>query len=189
LSGYHWNGEFPWFFQQSSTPLSYNSNDVLSVIKTAFDNITEARNDCGLPDRVSATAFYIDSALGTPCGEFGDGYNLIGFDEMPDDVAEGTIAFTCPYQGPSGTDVVEVDIVINPDIAWALSQEDCEGEEEMLEATVTHEIGHVFGLAHVSERRHGDLTMSTSSNGPCHNEESSLGLGDVLGLEDLYPLR
>jgi hypothetical protein len=189
LSGYTWAGDFGWFFQQSSTPERYNSNDVLAAIEAGFDNITSARNDCGLPDRVSASAVYTGAALGKPCSDFADGFNLVGFGEMPEDLDERTIAFTCPYQGVGENDVVEIDIVINPEISWAMSQDDCQHPEEMLEATITHEVGHVFGLAHVNERRHGDLTMSTSSNGPCHNEESSLGLGDVLGLEELYPLR
>lgn len=189
MSGYVWSGDFVWFFQQSSTPDRYNSNDVLAVIESGFENITSASNDCGLPDRVSAIASYSGASLGKPCSDFGDGLNLVGFGDMPEDLAEGTIAYTCPYEAESENDVVEIDVVINPDVEWALSLDDCRGQEEMLEATITHEVGHVFGLAHVNERRHGDLTMSTSSNGPCHNEESSLGLGDILGLEELYPPR
>ncbi len=77
-------------------------------------------------------------------------------------------------------------MVINSAMPWALSQEECLGWEELLEATATHEFGHIFGLAHVSERLHGDLTMSPTSNGPCDAEEISLGLGDILGLEELY---
>ena len=46
--------------------------------------------------------------------------------------------------------------------------------------------GHVFGLAHVSEEDHGDQTMSRMSNGFCFENETSLGLGDILGLEELY---
>ena len=55
-----------------------------------------------------------------------------------------------------------------------------------LEATMTHEAGHVFGLGHIGERRHGRLTMSPFLNGPCENSEATLGLGDVRGLEALY---
>jgi hypothetical protein len=41
-------------------------------------------------------------------------------------------------------------------------------------------------LGHVNERRHVDLTMITRSNGPCTADEITLGLGDVLALEELY---
>jgi hypothetical protein len=57
----------------------------------------------------------------------------------------------------------------------------------MLEAVLTHEAGHVFGLAHVGESRHGRLTMSPYIDGVCNNQESTLGLGDLRGLEALYP--
>jgi hypothetical protein len=77
-------------------------------------------------------------------------------------------------------------MLINSDIDWALSEESCRRGEELLEATITHEFGHIFGLSHVSERTHGDLTMSPTSNGPCVADEITLGLGDVLGLEELY---
>jgi hypothetical protein len=54
-----------------------------------------------------------------------------------------------------------------------------------VESTATHEFGHVFGLAHVAESTHGNLTMSPSM-GPCSAAPETLGKGDVLGLRALY---
>jgi predicted Zn-dependent protease len=54
-----------------------------------------------------------------------------------------------------------------------------------IEAVATHEFGHAFGLAHVSETYHPSLTMSTVIRS-CQASESTLGLGDVRGLNALY---
>lgn len=50
----------------------------------------------------------------------------------------------------------------------------------------SREIGHAYGLGHVDERHHGRLTMSTCLDDPCANKEATLGLGDLLGLQQLY---
>ena len=55
-----------------------------------------------------------------------------------------------------------------------------------MEALVTHEVGHAYGLGHVGEANHGRQTMSTFIDGLCENQEATLGRGDVLGLRDLY---
>jgi hypothetical protein len=70
--------------------------------------------------------------------------------------------------------------------SWALSMSSCHGNMVMLESTVTHEAGHVFGLDHVGENKHGRLTMSPYLDGPCENGEATLGKGDVAGLASLY---
>lgn len=54
-----------------------------------------------------------------------------------------------------------------------------------VEGVATHEMGHVFGLSHVSESAHGNLTMSTKAR-PCTASDTTLGLGDVLGLRKKY---
>jgi hypothetical protein len=185
LSGYRWHGTYEWHLQERSIPDEYDVGEVLDVVQRSASNITGARNDCGLPDNVDASARFAGSTTAEPCAsETRDGFNSVGFGELPDDVDRNTIAFVCPYG--QRRDVVEADIVINTEISWALSQADCKRGQELLEATMTHEFGHVFGLDHVSEREHGDLTMSPISNGSCSAEEISLGLGDIRGLEDLY---
>jgi len=56
-----------------------------------------------------------------------------------------------------------------------------------IEAAMTHEFGHTFGLGDMGpEEEHGWLTMSPELNGPCQNSEASLGRGDVWGLQSLY---
>ena len=56
----------------------------------------------------------------------------------------------------------------------------------MMESLVIHEVGHAYGLGHVSENRHGRLTMSGYIDGLCENQETTLGKGDMLGLESLH---
>jgi hypothetical protein len=185
LAGYRWDKPFEWFLEESSLPEFYDSDEVLELLIRSAENITSARNDCGLPDKVDADAVYAGTTSATPCDdESGDGVNTVGFGELPDDVEEDTIAFVCPYG--TRTSIDEVDMLINATIPWALSEAACKRGQELLEATITHEFGHIFGLSHVSERQHGDLTMSPTSNGPCDPEEITLGLGDVLGLQELY---
>jgi hypothetical protein len=105
---------------------------------------------------------------------------VVGFRSLPVDV----LARTC-WWVRNGR-IVEADIQINNRHAWALSLSGCRFQP-MLEAVMTHEVGHAFGLGHVSESRHGRLTMSSRLDGPCNNQEATLGLGDMRGLEKLYP--
>lgn len=178
LHGARWAGTLKWWFRQSSTPTQYNAAAVWSVLQQSFANVTGARNDCGRGDSVSATVSYEGTTDRKPCG-VSDGYNVVGFGRL----ALDTLAVTCWWY--SGDEMVEADIKINSRVLWALAKSQCSGRE-LLEPAMTHEVGHAFGLGHVGESRHGKLTMSTQSNGSCHDEESTLGLGDMLGLEALY---
>jgi hypothetical protein len=94
------------------------------------------------------------------------------------------LAVTCFWI--SNGRIVEADMRINNREHWGLSLANCGGDMPMLEATVTHEAGHVFGLGHVGERRHGRLTMSPYIDGPCQNGEATLGWGDLRGLQQIY---
>jgi hypothetical protein len=187
LLGGSWPSTLNWWYQSSSTPYYLDQAATLAVLQRSFANITDAYNDCGLPDQVGATAAYQGDTGLKPnvnkrarCGRR-DGVNVIGFGRLP----WGTLAVTCLRY--SGDDITETDILINSRLAWALSVDSCT-YEELLEPTMTHEIGHAFGLGHVGERRHGRLTMSTTADGICSNVESTLGLGDFRGLSHLYPL-
>jgi hypothetical protein len=186
LVGFAWHRRYEWYYNVASTPPQFDPNDVLAVIETSINNVTSEYNDCGRPDAISIEALYVRDTTRTPCTDFGDSLNVIGWGKIPTDLSPDTIAYTCPYNDATAGEINEADIVISTDVNWALSQDKC-FFEELLEPTVTHEMGHVLGLGHVSETDHPDLTMSTESNGPCNDDEATLGLGDMLGLEKLYP--
>ncbi len=179
LGGTWQGGAYAWSFNSASTPKYLSKSATRDVLKRSFSNITGARNDCGMPDQVSATNMYLGTTDSRArCGQR-DLRNVIGFHALE----FGVLAVTC-YWMNSGR-IVEADVQINNNERWALTLNDCL-DEVMLEATMTHEAGHVYGLDHVGERRHGRLTMSPFLDGPCQNSEATLGAGDVRGLEALY---
>jgi hypothetical protein len=182
-----WTKTLKWWYKSASTPSYLATNGVVGKIKDSFDNMTGAHNDCGLLDTVSATAAYQGTTTTSPninkrgyCNP-SDGKNVIGFGRLP----AGILAVTCIWTG-SGGHIREADIRMNSNFDWELSPANCY-YEELVEPTMTHEIGHAFGMGHVGEKKHGRLTMSTTSDGPCSNSESSLGWGDVRGMHHLYP--
>jgi hypothetical protein len=179
LIGAKWTDTLKWQFRAGSTPAGLSRTGVESVLKQAFANVTGARNDCGLGDNVSATAAYTGTTTRKPSCSTYDGYNVIGFKSL----SGGTLARTCYWM--MGDRIIEADIIINSNSAWALSVAGCL-RRSLLEATMTHEVGHAFGLDHVAELTHGRLTMSPMLDALCNNNESTLGLGDVRGLEALY---
>jgi hypothetical protein len=180
-----WTRSFRWSFHAPSTPRGLSVAAVEKALKRGVRNITAERNDCGRADGVGATHVYTGPTTVRPgidatggCTTY-DGRNVIGFGRLPGNVT----AFTCWWV--QGRTIVEADIRLNSAEPWTTSLEGCVNQL-MLEAVVTHEAGHAFGLGHVREQKHPHLTMSTYLDGPCENAESTLGLGDMLGLEAKY---
>lgn len=91
----------------------------------------------------------------------------------------GPLARTCTFYNQVTDEALESDAKINDqEYYWYITKPaDCASMfAYSLEATMTHERGHTFGLKHVSEGEHGYLTMSKRSQGPCQNSEATLGL-------------
>jgi hypothetical protein len=186
LASYRWTATLHWRFKASTTPDYLSATAVEEAVRTGTTNITTSHNNCGLADEVSATQHYDGQTSTGPniqadgtCGT-GDGLNVVAFGALPDSALG--VACTWYSQG----EAIETDIRLNRgDHRWYTSQPwGCSNRFD-IQGVTTHERGHSFGLAHVSESAHANLTMSQAI-GPCDNSARTLGRGDVKGLRDKY---
>ncbi|MEO6349906.1 MAG: hypothetical protein ABIP53_04570 [Candidatus Limnocylindrales bacterium] len=185
LIGGYWPDAVHWTFNVSTTPKGMNASATEAIVRKSYSSITDAYNDCGRADKVSArnvyeghTTRFANVSKGGWCTQ-GDNRNVVSFVRLP----IGVLAVTCTET--SHGRITEADIRISSRYNWALAKSSC-SHQELLEPTLTHEVGHVYGLGHVGERKHPLLTMSVASDGACNNAASTLALGDMLGLESLY---
>jgi hypothetical protein len=184
LEGMSWTSKYNWYFKTSSSPV--DSGDATQDLRDAVVNITHADNNCGLSDNVSATAGYQGSTsksanigTGSKC-QGSDGTSVVDFGNL----LSVDLGYVCWWT--QGGKPVEADLRLNStDDTWFVVLGDLCRVKFSIEDVATHEFGHVFGLGDLSESLHPDLTMSTVML-PCQFAETTLGLGDIKGLEALY---
>jgi hypothetical protein len=211
LKKFKWKSQFNWYFKANSTPGDVGTGAARTAVTEATGNITASRNDCGLADEVGATHSFVGdttaapdfNATGSACKAYGakDGKSVVGWGTLPD----GTLGSECTWGTWNGTDTyataTQSDVRLSNGYSWyagavpAVCQDVTGGLDDLtgvptrlfsVEGVMTHERGHTFGVGHVDEATHGNLTMSTNINGACQDAESSLGLGDVRALRALY---
>ncbi|HYO56496.1 matrixin family metalloprotease [Archangium sp.] len=186
LLGYRWTHTYHWSFNAGTTPGELTVAEAEQAIREATNNITTGRNDCGLTDAINASHQYEGrTTTGTDINTTGgcnarDGRSVTGFGDLPN----GTLAVTCTWYDGSGS-AVESDARINKvEYTWTTSAESASCSNRFgLEAVMTHERGHTFGLGHVAPG--SPLTMRPGI-GACDGSTATLGLGDVRGLRQRY---
>jgi hypothetical protein len=190
-SAYSWRMPlYAWRYNSGSTPYKFRARTggtraVIDAIIRGNRNITAADNDCGRGDYISARMRYDGTTdRRTNIGSSGscltrDGRNVIGWGDLP----SHAIAMACVF-GLSDGRASEADVKLSWDKAYETSMGRCSGEL-LIEAAMTHEFGHVYGLGHVSYSGSRYLTMQPYVN-QCSMAHASLGLGDMRGLERKY---
>lgn len=189
INGASWpGGTYSWHFRKSTTPNEMTKRQATKQLKKAASNMSEAKNGCGLANQHNAANNYqgstnqasdvtsVPSCVANPQPQ-----NVTEFGPMG---GGGILAATCVYT--SGGNITDADVKINTNFEWWEGSGGCSGATYGLQGVQTHEYGHAFGVGHVSEADHGNLTMSTNINGTCSNFEASLGRGDVFAMRDLY---
>ncbi len=140
----------------------------------------ETCSDFRLEDRGAPT----DTATNLLGGPH-DGENRIVFryEDWPDDAAPGTLALTTTVYRRSTGEILDADIDLNGrDYAWTDADDPALADTD-LENTLTHELGHLLGLAHVDDP---EATMyARSESGELAKRD--LAEDDVAGLCFIYP--
>lgn len=194
------SNDHQWRFNADSRPNYLDSLPTIEALRSGTSNITHAFNTCDKADTVDAEATYngitsdkadikvvVNDGVDTPiCKDNTDSHNVVDFFDLGDN---GTLAANCNWTSTfNSSEVSETDIRFDRGTRrWTTQpgQASCDNEYD-IESVMTHERGHTYGLGHVTETGHGNLTMSRRLNGACQASERSLGFGDWLGFDSKY---
>ena len=181
-----------WYANQGSIPDNLSKVRAVAAMKQGGANIFKVKDSCGIPDRVRGELRYeggtsrsVDINTDATCNS-SDGKSVIGFGDLPSSyTAYACVSSWIVDNAPNR--VAHSDIRLNKfDHAWTTSVGgSCQGRYDV-QSSITHERGHTFGLGEAPESNHGNLTMSSQTNGPCQTSERSLGKGDARGLNSKY---
>jgi hypothetical protein len=185
--GYRETDEVNWWFRSNTTPSGLSISAVATDLTGGYNNWATMRNACGFSDTTNVRNRYngdrdhptrID-ADGTCTAA--DGVNMVDFGVLPMD---RFIAANCTY-GTSDGQADESDIKFNNQYAWFTGSipSGCTNNRYSIEAVMTHEAGHTYGLGDVSG---SDLITMYNRGIPCSRRAVTLAYGDWNLLDRKY---
>ena len=184
---------FTWALNVASAPAHLDPERVARAVVRATDTVARGVSPCvGAPGpdvpAVTPPGLTQRHANVTPEGlcfpdATSDGISVVSFGDLPG----GVVSVSCTYADDG--DIWQADVMLNDDPGLFTTEPrrpTCTTAYD-LQAVVTHERGHSFGLADVAEGpRTDDLTMSAFI-GRCDLSARTLGRGELDALARLYP--
>jgi hypothetical protein len=186
LEHHRWATRLRYHTNLDKKPQRLHRRTVVRQVKAANANMRLGRNTCGKPRLKTPASRYLGITAKAPnikvggptCGRL-NATNVVGFGNLP----AGFLGWTCYWYDGTGR-MIAADMVLDngPDLVTHLPA-GCMNKWDF-EGTVTHEWGHVYGLAHTGPG-HPNLTMQHLLK-PCSTYARTLGLGDWLGMNTMY---
>lgn len=191
LEHHRWTTPFRYRIKVAAAPKRFQRATLVRQIKAGNANMRLGRNTCGrarlgtpAADFLGRTRSQPDIVPGTTritCGHYNT-RNVVGFGTLPG----GLLGWTCYWWLSTGTmGAADVMLAKGKQLTTHLPRH-CHDRWD-LEGVVTHEFGHVYGLAHTGPG-HTHLTMEHRT-APCSTYARTLGLGDWLGMRTMYGVR
>lgn len=186
---------YGWHSNLNSAPASLSHTKVLAGWKRAAAAISNTSSTCDTRDLNPKPQAYLgDGAIAgnakqsscTPDGST-DGLNSLVFGPLTDPTYLAVACHWMKQDSPKSTYwlLKEADVRFRSSgYSWKFADETCATGFSLV-GVATHELGHVYGMGHVDESTHGNLTMSTAT-APCEFGMVNLGTGDVSGIAHLY---
>jgi len=127
----------------------------------------------------------IDAGRDAVVTDGGDATNTVRWGDREDDpdLERGVLGLTFLSYATSTGEIRDADIVLNArNFAWTVDPSECTNEYD-LQSALTHELGHLLGLAH-SLGHHEAVMFATSD--ACETTKRTLAGDDRAGLDALY---
>jgi hypothetical protein len=187
LEHHKWTSGLRYRVNVAGLPKGLKAATVVRQVKIANNNMRKGRNTCHKAQLKTPAGHYLGRTHAKPnvnpkggpsCGK-ANSSNIVGFGNLPG----GLLGWTCYWWGGNGR-MFGADMVIDngKDLVTKLPKS-CSNKWDF-EGTVTHEWGHAYGMAHTGSG-HANLTMQHILS-PCSTYARTLGLGDWLGMNQLY---
>ncbi len=177
-NGVHWaTPNVTYRVNQASSGLDPSAT--LAAVQSGFNTWENELNPFGLPDLSLINYEYSPSPVSTTGRAKRDGQNNISWGRL----SSGAIAVTYYWYNTNTLELVEFDMIFNKRLPWSANGSSNTFDVQNI---TTHEAGHTLVLLDLYDPIDSELTMY-GYGALGETKKRDLGMGDMLGVEKIYP--